>query len=95
LLFVAANHWLFQFVRFLEAALSSSRLQTEEKDRMRSAIPFPAASQLHHDIEAAELRVFLVGALGLSLREPFLSVRFIIAAAEPYVTFRCLPRSRF
>jgi hypothetical protein len=67
LLFVAANHWLFQFVRFLEAALSSSRLQTEEKDRMRSAIPFPAASQLHHDIEAAELRVFLMGALGLSL----------------------------
>ena len=61
LLWIAANHWIYQALRMLEASFMSAKIDAQNENIVRRELPFPMTKNLHQEIERFELLTMLVG----------------------------------
>jgi len=63
ILWIAANHWIYQALRILEASFMSSKINARSENIVRRELPFPMTKNLHQEIERFELLTMLLGIL--------------------------------
>ncbi len=63
ILIVAANHWVFQFLRIIEAAGAKQKTTIEDQKQLKLELPFPMTQDLHREIESSERLTVLLGSL--------------------------------
>lgn len=67
ILWIAANHWIYQALRMLEASFMSSKIDARAENIVRRELPFPMTKNLHQEIERFELLTMTLGLLLVGL----------------------------
>lgn len=95
LLWIAANHWIYQALRLLEASFMSAKIDARAENFVRRELPFPMTKNLHQEIERFELLtmasgILLVG-LALALTNHFTETADLLVLASLGLAPMALP----